>query len=57
MELFIVDLGPEACSNVGDDAGNLWLSETEIDAGQTHDGRPVSPTMKRLCDAVRERTA
>ena len=57
MELFLVELSPEACSNVGDDAGNRWLSETEIEAGQTHDGRRVSPTMKRLCNAVRERTA
>jgi len=57
MELFGVELGREACSKVESDADNRWLSEAEIQAGRTHDGRRVSPTMKRLQEAIRERIA
>jgi len=57
MELFGVELGPGACSKVESDADNRWLSEAEIQAGRTHDGRGVSPTMKRLREAIRERIA
>ena len=57
MELFGVELGPGACSKVESDADNRWLSEAEIQAGRTHDGRRVSPTMKRLREAIRERIA
>ena len=57
MELFGVELGPGACSKVESNADNRWLSEAEIQAGRTHDGRRVSPTMKRLREAIRERIA
>ncbi|MGD0042230.1 MAG: hypothetical protein ABSE84_17800 [Isosphaeraceae bacterium] len=57
MELFGVELGPGACSTVESDADNRWLSDAEIQAGRTHDGRRVSPTMRRLREAIRERIA
>jgi len=57
MELFGVELGREACSKVESEADNHWLSEAEIQAKRTHDGRRVSPTMKRLREAILERIA
>jgi len=42
---------------VESDANNRWLSEAEIQEGRTHDGRRVSPTMKRLREVLRERIA
>jgi hypothetical protein len=57
MELFGVELGREACSKVESEADNRWLSEAEIQAGRTPDGRRVSPTMKRMREAILERIA
>ncbi len=54
MELFAVELDSAAYSNVGRNAENRWLTEAEIQAGQTHDGQPVSATMKRLFGAIRQ---
>ncbi|MGO9465409.1 MAG: tetratricopeptide repeat protein [Isosphaeraceae bacterium] len=52
MELFGVELGSAAYPKVDRNAENRWLSEAEIEAGQTHDGRPVSATMKRMLGAI-----
>ena len=52
-----MELGREAYSKVESDADNRWLSEAEIQAGRTHGDRRVSPTMKRLREALRERIA
>jgi 8-oxo-dGTP pyrophosphatase MutT (NUDIX family) len=52
MELFGVELGSGAQAKVERNAENRWLTETEIQAGQTRDGQPVSVTMRRLLEAV-----
>jgi 8-oxo-dGTP pyrophosphatase MutT (NUDIX family) len=53
MELFEVELtGVEARRTVDADPQNRWLSEPEIRAERGHDGRPISPTMARVLDAV-----
>jgi len=57
MELFGVELGREACSKAESEADNRWLSEAEIQVERTHDGRRVTPTMKRLRETILERIA
>jgi len=52
MKLFHVKLTPDAHSKVASNPVNRWLIEAEIEAGQTRDGHPVSPTMKRLLWAL-----
>jgi 8-oxo-dGTP pyrophosphatase MutT (NUDIX family) len=52
IELFNVELSSGAHAKVASNSANRWLTETEIAAGQTHDGRPVSATMKRLLGEV-----
>jgi 8-oxo-dGTP pyrophosphatase MutT (NUDIX family) len=52
MELFNVELGSGAHPGVEADPANRWLTDAEIHAGQTSDGRPVSATMKRLLSEV-----
>jgi ADP-ribose pyrophosphatase YjhB (NUDIX family) len=56
MELFDVELTPAAQARVTEAANNRWLSAAEIAGERTHDGRPVSATMKRLLGAVRAKT-
>jgi 8-oxo-dGTP pyrophosphatase MutT (NUDIX family) len=53
MELFEVELSADALAKLESDPENRWLTEAEIDAAQTHDGRPASATMKRLLEAWR----
>lgn len=52
MALFAVELRDTAVAKVKADAQNRWLSEAEIAAERCHDGRPVSPTMRRVLSAV-----
>jgi len=53
MELFDVELASEdARRSVDADMANRWLTPDEIRVGRTHDGRPVSPTMQRLLEAM-----
>jgi len=56
MELFNVELSPGAYPRVETDSANRWLTEAEIQAGQTQDGQSVSPTMKRLLGEVGRQT-
>jgi 8-oxo-dGTP pyrophosphatase MutT (NUDIX family) len=48
MELFNVELDPRAEPKVAANPENRWLTEAEVRAGQTVDGRPISGTMRRL---------
>ena len=58
MELFNVELGSGAQSRVEADPANRSLTEAEeVQASQIRDGEPVSATMKRLREAIRERIA
>ena len=52
MELFRVELSAGADATVESNSENRWLTEAEMDAGQTRDGQPVSATMKRLLGEV-----
>jgi 8-oxo-dGTP pyrophosphatase MutT (NUDIX family) len=52
MELFNVELSSGAHPKVETNSANRWLTEAEIQAGQTHDGQPVSATMRRLLEAM-----
>ncbi len=56
MELFNVELTPGAYPKVDANRENRWLTDTEIQAGQTRDGRPVSATMKRLIEEIGRQT-
>ncbi|MFI5459731.1 MAG: NUDIX hydrolase [Isosphaerales bacterium] len=56
MELFNVELSSGAHPRVAADPANRWLTEAEIEAGQTQDGRPVSATMKRLLGVIIRKT-
>jgi len=56
MELFNVELGSGVNPWVEADPANRWLTEAEIQAGRTQDGRPVSGTMKRLLGEVGRQT-
>ncbi len=52
MDLFEVEpASDEARSQVHQDPSHRWLSAAEIRSGTTGDGRPVTPTMKRLLEA------
>jgi 8-oxo-dGTP pyrophosphatase MutT (NUDIX family) len=55
MELFDLDLTPEAQSRVSADPGNQWLTEAVIAQGNTSDARPISPTMQDLLEEVRSK--
>ena len=57
IALFEVDLSSRAADHVSGDANNAWLSEQEIDAGKTADGRVVSETMLRHLDWLRGRAS
>jgi hypothetical protein len=52
MELFNVELNPRAEPTVEANPDNRWLTEAEIQTGRTRDGQPVSPTMRRVREAV-----
>jgi 8-oxo-dGTP pyrophosphatase MutT (NUDIX family) len=52
MELFRVELSPAAGAKVASDPENRWLTESEVQAGRTRDGQPVSATMRRLLAAM-----
>jgi hypothetical protein len=55
VELFNVELSGEARPKVQANSENRWLTEAEIQTGQTGNGQPVSPTMKQLLEeATRE---
>jgi 8-oxo-dGTP pyrophosphatase MutT (NUDIX family) len=54
MDLFNVKLNDTADPKVDSESANRWLSEVEIEAEKTDDGRPVSPTMKRLIGAMNQ---
>ncbi len=56
MELFALELDSRAIPKVEGNPENRWLTEAEIEAGRTHDGRPVSTTMRRLLHELRGRT-
>jgi isopentenyldiphosphate isomerase len=48
-EVFQVELvGAKTAAIVNTTPQNRWLTEDEILAGMTHDGWPVSPTVKRI---------
>jgi 8-oxo-dGTP pyrophosphatase MutT (NUDIX family) len=46
IELYAVDLSPEAIAHVARDPDNRWISEAEIEAGRCGDGKAVSDTMR-----------
>jgi len=46
IELFAVQLSREALARVDQAPNNRWLTETEIAAGRTNDGRPISDEMR-----------
>jgi len=48
MELFEVQLCGTARQKIDAEDKNRWLTEAEIQAGQTADGKPVSATMQML---------
>jgi 8-oxo-dGTP pyrophosphatase MutT (NUDIX family) len=52
MELFGVELSSGAHPKVESNRENRWLTEAEIQAGQTRDRQAVSRTMSRLLEAV-----
>jgi len=56
MELFNVDLSSGAYPRVAADPANRWLTEGEIQTGQTRDGQPISATMKRLLGEIGRKT-
>jgi 8-oxo-dGTP pyrophosphatase MutT (NUDIX family) len=56
MELFGLELYSRANPTVEGNPENCWLTEAEIEAGRTNDGRPVSTTMRRLLHELRGRT-
>jgi hypothetical protein len=56
MELFNVELSPEAHPGVENNPANRWLSAAEIEAGRTQDAQPVSATMKRLLGEIDRET-
>ena len=53
IALFEVELSSWAVDRISATEGNAWLSEQEIDAGQSADGRTVSETMRRHLDWLR----
>jgi ADP-ribose pyrophosphatase YjhB (NUDIX family) len=56
MELFRVELiDGDARRRIDENARNRWLSEAEIGAERTDDGRPVSATMKRLLREIEQK--
>jgi 8-oxo-dGTP pyrophosphatase MutT (NUDIX family) len=48
LELWDVILTPAAAEGVSADPANRWVTSAEVQSGATADGRPVSPTMRRL---------
>jgi len=52
IELFSVELSSGAHHRVEANSENRWLTDAEIQAGETRVGRPVSATMKRLLEAM-----
>jgi hypothetical protein len=52
VELFEVALTEEARHKIDAKSENRWVTEAEVRKGLAHDGRPVSPTMKRLLEAM-----
>jgi 8-oxo-dGTP pyrophosphatase MutT (NUDIX family) len=46
IELFGVDLSPQAEEDISRDQNNRWVSEAEIEAGRCADGKAVSDTMR-----------
>ncbi len=56
MELFNVELDPRGAPMVDANPENRWLTEAEIQAGQTSDGKPVSVTMRRLLGEVQRKS-
>lgn len=56
IELFSVELnGPQVHSAVDANSANRWLSEAEILAETSNDGRPISPTPKRFLDHLKQK--
>jgi hypothetical protein len=53
MALFGVELTAEAQRSVEACPENRWLGDEEARDGRCRDGRPVSPTMARLLEALR----
>jgi hypothetical protein len=56
MELFNVELTPGAYPKVDAKLDNRWLTDAEIQAGQTGDGQQVSATIKRLIEEIGRQT-
>jgi 8-oxo-dGTP pyrophosphatase MutT (NUDIX family) len=48
MELFEVELTPDALRKVSADTDNAWVGEAEVRGGRADDGRPISRTTRRL---------
>jgi 8-oxo-dGTP pyrophosphatase MutT (NUDIX family) len=46
VELYAVELSPEAIAHVANNPNNRWVSESEIEAGRCGDGKAVSDTMR-----------
>jgi 8-oxo-dGTP pyrophosphatase MutT (NUDIX family) len=57
MEVFAVGITTDAArQKVTADSRNCWLNEEEIQMGRSSDGKPVSATMERLLEELRNQT-
>jgi 8-oxo-dGTP pyrophosphatase MutT (NUDIX family) len=52
LELFRVEPSSWVRSKVESNSENRWLTESEVRAGRTTDGHPVSATMSRILEAM-----
>ena len=52
FEIFDVDMDTLTTEAIQLNPANIWLTEAEIRAGQSADGRAVSPTVLRMLSAL-----